>query len=153
MWILCFPREKEMATHSSVLAWRIPGSGEPGGLLSMGSHRVGHDWSDLAAATAAAAAVTNYYKLGGLEQQKFILSQLRRPGFWNQSVGRMLQGESSLSSFSVWWLFSSSLYLCLHIVFFLMFLALFLIFFFFKEPVIGFKTDQTQDDIVSRSLT
>ena len=34
--------EKEMATHSSVLAWRIPGSGEPGGLLSMGSHRVGH---------------------------------------------------------------------------------------------------------------
>ena len=39
-----------MATHSSVLAWRIPGTGEPGGLLSMGSHRVGHDWSDLAAA-------------------------------------------------------------------------------------------------------
>ena len=35
--------EKEMATHSSVLAWRIPGTGEPAGLLSMGSHRVGHD--------------------------------------------------------------------------------------------------------------
>jgi len=35
--------EKEMATHSSVLAWRIPGMGEPGGLLSMRSHRVGHD--------------------------------------------------------------------------------------------------------------
>ena len=35
--------EKEMATHSNVLAWRIPGSGEPGGLPSMGSHRVGHD--------------------------------------------------------------------------------------------------------------
>ena len=35
--------EKEMATHSSVLAWRIPGIGESGGLLSMGSHRVGHD--------------------------------------------------------------------------------------------------------------
>ena len=35
--------EKEMATHSSVLAWRIPGTGEPGGLPSMGSHRVGHD--------------------------------------------------------------------------------------------------------------
>ena len=35
--------EKEMATHSSVLAWRIPGTGEPGGLLSMGLHRVGHD--------------------------------------------------------------------------------------------------------------
>ena len=35
--------EKEMTTHSSVLAWRIPGTGEPGGLLSLGSHRVGHD--------------------------------------------------------------------------------------------------------------
>ena len=35
--------EKEMETHSSLLAWRIPGMGEPGGLLSMGSHRVGHD--------------------------------------------------------------------------------------------------------------
>ena len=45
--------EKEMATHSSVLAWRIPGTGEPGGLLSMGSHRIRHDWSDLAAAAAA----------------------------------------------------------------------------------------------------
>ena len=45
--------EKEMATHSSVLAWRIPETGEPGGLLSIGSHRVGHDWSDLAAAAAA----------------------------------------------------------------------------------------------------
>ena len=42
--------EKKMATHSSVLAWRIPGTGEPDGLPSMGSHRVGHDWSDLAAA-------------------------------------------------------------------------------------------------------
>ena len=38
-----------MATHSSVFAWRIPGMGEPGGLSSMGSHRVGHDWSNLAA--------------------------------------------------------------------------------------------------------
>ena len=45
--------EKEMATHSSVLAWRTPGTGEPRGLPSMGSHRVGHDWSDLAAAAAA----------------------------------------------------------------------------------------------------
>ena len=45
--------EKEMATHSSVLAWRIPGMGEPGGLPSIVSHRVGHDQSDLAAAAAA----------------------------------------------------------------------------------------------------
>ena len=50
--------EKEMATHSSVLAWRIPGTGEPGGLPSLGSHRVGHDWSDLAA--AAAYIIINY---------------------------------------------------------------------------------------------
>ena len=48
--------EKEMATHSSILAWRIPGTGEPGGLPSMGSHRVGHDWSGLAVAA---------YLLGG----------------------------------------------------------------------------------------
>ena len=49
--------EKEMATHSSVLAWRIPGTGQPSGLPSMGSHRVGHDWIDLAAAAAAAVGI------------------------------------------------------------------------------------------------
>ena len=48
--------EKAMAIHSSGLAWRIPGMGEPGGLPSMGSHGVGHNWSDL----AAAAAVTQW---------------------------------------------------------------------------------------------
>ena len=46
-----------MATHSSVLAWRIPGTGEPGGLPSMGSHRVGHDRNDLVAAAAAADVI------------------------------------------------------------------------------------------------
>ena len=46
--------EKEMATHFSVLVWRIPGMAEPGGLSSMESHRVGHDWNDLAAAAVAA---------------------------------------------------------------------------------------------------
>ena len=44
--------EKAMATHSSALAWRISGTAEPGELPSMGSHRVGHDWSDLAAPAA-----------------------------------------------------------------------------------------------------
>ena len=48
-----FP-EKAMAPHSSILAWRIPGTGEPGKLPSMGLHRVTHDWSDLAAAAATA---------------------------------------------------------------------------------------------------
>ena len=53
-----------MATHSSVLAWRIPGMGEPGGLPSMGSHRVGHDWSDLAAEREKVEAVTDFLSLG-----------------------------------------------------------------------------------------
>ena len=49
--------EKEMATHSRILAWRIPGTAEPGGLPSMGSHRVRNDRSDLAAAAAAALCI------------------------------------------------------------------------------------------------
>ena len=49
--------EKEIATHSSIIAWRIPGTEEPGGLPSMGSHRVVHDWSDLAAAATHASKV------------------------------------------------------------------------------------------------
>ena len=64
-----------MATHSSVLAWKIPGTGEPGGLPSLGSHRVGHDWSDL-----AAAAVLFSCFPGGL--------QCGRPGF-NPWVGKI----------------------------------------------------------------
>ena len=50
-----------MATHSRVLAWRIPGMGEPGGLPSMGLHRVGHDWSDLAAAAAPCVILSSFY--------------------------------------------------------------------------------------------
>ena len=56
-WLHFHALEKEMATHSSVLVWRILGTGEPGGLPSMGSHRVGHNWSNLAAAVAAAVCV------------------------------------------------------------------------------------------------
>ena len=56
--------EKEMVTHSSVLAWRIPGTGEPGGLLSMGSHRVGHKWSDLAGAADYFCLCPKLVKLG-----------------------------------------------------------------------------------------
>ena len=52
--------EKAMATHSSILTWRIPGTGEPGGLPSLGSHRVRHDWSDLAAAAAAATPLWSF---------------------------------------------------------------------------------------------
>ena len=60
--------EKEMATHSSVLTWRIPGMAEPGGLLSMGLHRVRHDWSDLA------AAICNH--ISSLEFFSLMLSQI-----------------------------------------------------------------------------
>ena len=65
--------EKEMAIHSSVLAWKILGMGEPGGLPSIGSHRVGHDWSDLAAAAAAAAVpikLTTSTEAGKKEKKK-----------------------------------------------------------------------------------
>ena len=58
--------EKEMATHSNVLAWRIPGTGEPGGLLSVGSHRVGYDCSGLAAAVGRWRRVKIHLPLGHL---------------------------------------------------------------------------------------
>ena len=64
--------EKEMATHSSVLAWRIPGTGTPGGLPSMGSHRVGQDWSVLAAAAVAAVEAEELKK-----QHSFFLLELK----------------------------------------------------------------------------
>ena len=67
--------EKEMATHSSVLAWRIPGTGEPGGLPSMGSHRVGHDWSDLA---AVAAIVSESNMVPGTQQYSANISRIFR---------------------------------------------------------------------------
>ena len=64
--------EKAMATHSCVLAWRIPGTGEPGGLPSMGSHRVGHDWSDLAAAVNLVVILPKPHSL-------YLLLLLQRP--------------------------------------------------------------------------
>ena len=77
--------EKEMATRSSVLAWRIPGTGEAGGLPSMGSHRVGHDWSDLAAALSSTKS--------------------------NQRNG-CLQGKGRKSTRWVWYLLSQKLGKC-----------------------------------------
>ena len=72
--------EKEMATHSSALAWRIPGTGEPGGLPSMGLHRVTHDWSDLAAAVVAVL-----YKASLVAQLVKNPPQVRET--WVQSLG------------------------------------------------------------------
>ena len=76
--------EKEMATHSSILAWRIPGMVEPGGLPSMGSHRVGHYWSDSAAAAAATSIYTHKhsYVLGWEAQLTECLKQKIRNTPW-----------------------------------------------------------------------
>ena len=60
--------EKEMATHSSVLAWRIPGTGEPGGLPSMGSHRVRHDWSDLVVVVVPLKSFLKLFQIFSLER-------------------------------------------------------------------------------------
>ena len=69
-----------MATHSSVLAWRIPGTGEPGGLPSMGSHRVGHDWHDLA------AAVVQWKTWGNSLTVQWLGLRTFTPGTWVQSL-------------------------------------------------------------------
>ena len=78
--------EKEMATHSSVLVWRIPGTAEPGGLPSKGSHRVGHDWSDLAVALAAASSRYQGFPVGSDGQKS--TCHCRKPGF-NPWVGKI----------------------------------------------------------------
>ena len=78
--------EKEMAAHSSVLAWRIPGRGEPGGLPSMGSHRVGHDWSDLAAAAAAAV-----FSLPSTWQPLIYFLSLLTGLFWTLNINGIIQ--------------------------------------------------------------
>ena len=71
--------EKEMATHSSILAWRIPGKGEPGQLPSMGSHRVGHDWSDLAAAAASQRQTSTTSKYTTFHQDKIKANRFSSP--------------------------------------------------------------------------
>ena len=81
--------EKEMATHSSVLAWRIPGTVGPGGLPSMGSHRVGHDWSDLAAAAAREPWKSSYH----------VKTQ--------QEDGRLWDRKPALTRHQIWWSWTS----------------------------------------------
>ena len=82
-----------MAPHSSTLAWKIPWTEEPGGLPSMGSHRVGHDWSDLAAVAAAVLPVTT---LGDSPKSRsivsetphflfFMISKLKRINYFGES--------------------------------------------------------------------
>ena len=78
--------EKEMATHSSVLAWRIPGTVEPGGLPSMGSHRVGHDWSDLAAAAAIKIFIMLIWLYGVTDSSGYEFEQTLGESEWQGSL-------------------------------------------------------------------
>ena len=92
--------EKEMATHSNVLAWRIPETKEPGGLPSMGSHRIGHDWSDLAAAAAAAAYLTKTE--GNFEPNSTSIAKYLRTTwfvhcFYNSNTSQKTPGSNSQS--------------------------------------------------------
>ena len=89
--------EKEMATHSSILAWRIPGTGEPGRLPSKGSHRVGHNWSDLA---AAAAAVLYLREGNGSPLQCSCLENPRNRGAWWAAVYGVTQSRTRLKRLS-----------------------------------------------------
>ena len=82
--------EKEMAAHSSILAWRIPWMEEPGGLLSMGSHRVGHDWSNLACMHVLEKEMATHssilaWSIPGTEEPRWLPSMgLHRVGHnWN----------------------------------------------------------------------
>ena len=85
--------EKAMAPHSIVLAWRIPGMGEPVGLPSMGSHRVGQDWSDLAAAAAASIVA---WKIPWTEEPG------RRQSMGSLGVGHDWATLLSLFTFMLW---------------------------------------------------
>ena len=93
--------EKEMATQSSVLAWRIPGTGEPGGLPSMGSHKVGHDWSNLAAVVASVFILYWPYSsvsiILGPSMQKFSFSQCLSLFYGGESLSVGLSWTHSLS--------------------------------------------------------
>ena len=92
-----------MATHSSVLAWRIPGMGKPGGLPSLGSHRVGHDWSDIAAAAAAAAAAVCVY--GPSRVAQMVKNPPAMWEAWAQSLGwedPLEEGMVTHSSILTW---------------------------------------------------
>ena len=88
--------EKEMATHSSVLAWRIPGTGEPGGLPPMGSHRVGHDWRDLAAAEMKKYVHIQQIKL--VRKQKGFILNSQNLGTIQMSIIRLAGKQTVVNS-------------------------------------------------------
>ena len=115
LWLSRIP----LSTHSSVLAWGTPGMAEPGGLLSMGSHRVGHNWSNLAAAAAAAAGFHCMGFPGGTSGKEPTCQCRRQKGCgfnpwvrkipwkraWQHTPAFLLgesHGQSSLMSCSPW---------------------------------------------------
>ena len=91
---LIYGLEKEMATHSSIFAWRILWTEEPGGLLSMGLHRVGHDWSDLACMHACIG------EGNGSPLQYSCLENPRDRGVWWAAVCRVTHSQTRLKSLS-----------------------------------------------------
>ena len=100
--------EKEMATPSSVLAWRIPGTEEPGGLPSMGSHRVGHDWRDLAAVAVDGkeSACNAEDQIQSLDQEDSLVSariSLKVPDLvWSRKEDSLKKGIAAHSSIPEW---------------------------------------------------
>ena len=119
--------EKETATHSSVLAWRIPGTGEPDGLPSMGSHRVGLDWSDLAAAASQNAlqkkGSRNGYKGKNPWSRVLALTTMRQdfhsPSWCNKNYTPTQRTFFSFQSHWAWGSGSMAEYwiLCTHILY------------------------------------
>ena len=114
-WLSNFPftfhfhaLEKEITTHSGVLAWRVPGMGEPGGLPSLGSHRVGHDWSALAAAAAEGGTLTlrkfgpkllaqwpkQHQEIHSFTQSEYLLSRYRGWDFYRNGKMESFQGSA-----------------------------------------------------------
>ena len=84
LFLIAAASGKEMSTHSSVLAWKIPGTGEPGGMLSLGSHRLRHDWSD--SPTAASVVKNLPASAGDARHLDLIPGSGRSPGVGNGSL-------------------------------------------------------------------
>ena len=117
-----------MATHSSVLAWRIPGMGEPGGLPSMGSHRVRHDWSDLAA--AAAYLFLLHSNASPLPFQHTYLRMRRKPNYVETLTHCPYKREANLPYF-------------LHRVKSCSFISLFKTFYYIRTIISSNEVDET----------
>ena len=102
-WVGKIPWRRELATHSSILAWRIPWTEEPGRLQFMGSRRVGHDWSDLAAAAMQDTWVQSLgwkdpLKKGiGYPLQYSCLENSMNRGAWWATVHRVAKSQTQLS--------------------------------------------------------